>query len=264
MLDYKLYEHANSDKYVVLIHGIGGNSSIFYSNLKSLKKHFNILAVHLHGHGKSPSVGEEKNFSIEVAAQEVLRVLDHLFIKKAHFIGISLGTIVIHSIFKIAPKRVYSAVLAGAITHFNLLSKLSIRVGKLIKSFTPFLWIYKISAYIIMPGKMNRKSRSLFISQATKMKRSDFLAWFSLVDTVEAVYKGVPESSKGVPKLYISGAEDHLFIKQLQKDIIEDPYATLTLINDCGHVCNVEKSKEFNEISVDFLLNSGKEIKEAQ
>ncbi|WP_232726108.1 alpha/beta fold hydrolase [Bacillus sp. FJAT-42315] len=264
MLDYKLYEHANSDKYVVLIHGMGGNSSIFYSNLKSLKKHFNILAVHLHGHGKSPSVEDPKHFNIDVAAQEVLHVLDHLFIKKAHFIGISLGTIVIHSIFKIAPKRVYSAVMAGAITHFNLFSKFLIKVGKMIKSFTPFLWIYKLCAYIIMPGKMNRRSRSLFISQATKMKRPDFLAWFDLVDTVEEVYRGVPESSKGVPKLYVSGAEDHLFIKQLQKDIAEDPYATFTLINNCGHVCNVEKSKEFNEVSIDFLLNNGNEIKEAQ
>ncbi|MBM7649214.1 pimeloyl-ACP methyl ester carboxylesterase [Bacillus ectoiniformans] len=264
MLDYKIYEHKSTDEYVVLIHGMGGNASIFYNNLKALKKHFNVLAIHLRGHGKSPSVDQQSDFTIDTAAKEVLQVLDHLLIKKAHFIGISLGTIVIHSIFKMAPKRVCSAVLAGAITHFNHFSKLLVKIGKLIKSFTPFMWIYRLCAHIIMPGKMNIRSRSLFISQAVKMKRADFIAWFNLVDTVEKVYKQVPEKSKGVPKLYISGSDDHLFIKQLQKDIENDEYASFRLIEDCGHVCNVEKSKEFNEVSLEFLINHSDAVKKAQ
>ncbi|WP_232713388.1 alpha/beta fold hydrolase [Bacillus xiapuensis] len=264
MLDYKLYEHSNSEEYVVLIHGMGGNSSIFYSNLKALKRHFNILSVHLPGHGKSPGVEELGPFSLETVAGEVIRLMDYLVIKKAHFIGISLGTIIIHYILKISPDRVRSAVMGGAITKFNLFSKVLVQAGKLLKSFTPFLWLYKICAYLIMPGKMNRRSRTLFVNQAAKMKRRDFLAWFHLVDTVENVYGGVPESSKGIPKLYISGSEDHLFIKQLDRDIAQDPYASMKSIQGCGHVCNVEKSKEFNEAAIQFLLESERNIKQAQ
>ncbi|KAB7704257.1 alpha/beta fold hydrolase [Bacillus aerolatus] len=243
---------------------MGGNSSIFYSNLKALKKHFNIVAVHLRGHGKSPGVESGKEFSLETAAREVIAVLDHLLIKKAHFIGISLGTIVIHTICKIAPKKVSSAVMGGAITHFNLFSIFLVKAAKIIKPFTPFLWLYKLCANIIMPGKMNERSRRLFISQAAKMRRADFFAWFKLVDTVEEAYSGVPESSKDVPKLYISGSEDHLFIKQLRQDIQKDPSASFIIINDCGHVCNVEKNKEFNEASIQFLKSNIKKVKRAQ
>ena len=53
MLDYKYYQGGGLD-HIVLLHGIGGNSQIFYKQIDEYKKKFNVLAIHLPGHGKSP------------------------------------------------------------------------------------------------------------------------------------------------------------------------------------------------------------------
>ncbi len=53
MLNYKTYKNENSDKWIVLIHGIGIGSSVWFRQIKEMKKHINILMIDLNGHGKS-------------------------------------------------------------------------------------------------------------------------------------------------------------------------------------------------------------------
>jgi len=59
--------HINSDKnakWVVFIHGAGGSSSIWYKQINSFRKHFNLLFVDLRGHGQT-EVKEHINTSKE-------------------------------------------------------------------------------------------------------------------------------------------------------------------------------------------------------
>ncbi len=53
--------------------------------------------------------------------------------------------------------------------------------------------------------------------------------------------------------LYISGDEDVCFFNGTQKlgKFLSKP--TLKVINKCGHVCSIEKYKEFNEKALNFL-----------
>lgn len=54
-------------------------------------------------------------------------------------------------------------------------------------------------------------------------------------------------------RAYISGNEDHLFIKVLKKYLPNDPNGKLVELKDCGHVCNLEKSEEFNHHVIEFI-----------
>ncbi|MCP3030077.1 alpha/beta hydrolase [Halobacillus sp. A1] len=254
MLEYKVYSRVNGNEDLVLLHGIGGNSNIFYKQLKYYREHFNVITIHLPGHGNSPSLENYgKDFSQSLVAKEVLKTLDFLKIEKAHFVGISLGSVILHYIMKLNPERVASAVLSGAITRFNLFSKFLLLVGRTIKSITPHLWIYYLFAHIIMPKANHKKSRDIFIKEAKKMKREDFIGWFNSVNKVAQSYDLVPKIAGKIPKLYVSGSEDHLFIENLQKDIKQDLNAKMKIIERCGHVCNIERYKEFNRITIDFL-----------
>ncbi|GGF25711.1 2-succinyl-6-hydroxy-2,4-cyclohexadiene-1-carboxylate synthase [Halobacillus andaensis] len=254
MLEYKVYSKVSGKEDLVLLHGMGGNSNIFYKQLKYYREHFNVITIHLPGHGNSPSLNKyEGVFSQELAAQEVIKTLDHLNIQRAHFVGVSLGSIILHHMMKSHPERIASAVLSGAITRFNLFSKFLLFVGRMIKSITPHLWIYYLFAHIIMPRANHKASRDIFIKEARKMKREDFIGWFNSVNKVARSYDLVPKLAKSIPKLYVSGSEDHLFIKNLKKDIKHDINATFKLIEKCGHVCNIERYKEFNQVTLDFL-----------
>ncbi|WP_245807761.1 alpha/beta fold hydrolase [Halobacillus massiliensis] len=259
MLDYKIYNNDENQQYLVLLHGIGGNSNIFVRQLKFYKEHFNVITLHLPGHGNSFGIDKYGNsFSEEAVVEDIIATLDGLNIEKAHFIGVSLGSVMIHYLMKSHPDRVISAVLTGAITEFNFVSKVLLFLGKMIKSITPHLWLYHLFAFIIMPKANHKQSRDTFVREARKMKREDFIGWFDIAHRVGKSYDLVPKLAQKIPKLYVSGSEDHLFLSNLKKDIKQDINASLELIEKCGHVCNIEKYREFNRITLDFLKGNRK------
>ncbi|MDV2683010.1 alpha/beta hydrolase [Alkalihalophilus lindianensis] len=262
MLDYTIHKKDSSLEDVVFIHGFGGNSKIFNLQLKSYKEHFNVITIELPGHGESADVDSYKeSFSWQLAAREVVKTLEQLGVKKAHFVGVSLGTIIIHQILQDTPARVKSVVMAGTVTRFNLTSKALLTFGKLIKPFTPHLWIYKLFAQIMMPKANHKKSRDSFIREAVKMKRKNFMGWYDAVQTIETTYTKVQEKASHIKKLYISGSEDHFFIDTLKDDIKTDPNAQMIIFEKCGHLCNIEKYRKFNEVSVSFLLDQVEKVR---
>ncbi|NMH71006.1 alpha/beta hydrolase [Bacillus sp. RO3] len=256
MLEYDVHQEVGKE-YVVFLHGIGGNSSIFCKQLDVFKKYYNVITIHLPGHGNSPGIEcYNGNFTIDLIVEEVFKVLDHLKVERAHFIGISLGSVLIHALLQAHPNRVKSAVLGGCITRFTILSNTLLKIGDAIKEMIPFMWLYKIFAYIMMPKSNHRISRKLFIREAKKMNRNDFLAWYRLTPYVKSTYSSVQEKASHIPKLYISGKEDHLFVKSLEQDTMGDPSSTIIFIKDCGHVCNVEKPREFNRLALEFIYKN--------
>lgn len=255
MLEYKLYNGgANATDYLVLVHGIGGNSSIFYKQLREYKKNYRVLAIHLPGHGQSPSIASyDKEFSFELVAEEIVKVMDFLKIQKAHFVGISLGSVMIHAVMKMAPHRVKRVVLGGAVTRVTNMSRFLLAFGHSVKRFVPFMWLYQLFAHILLPRNNHKQSRAIFVREARKMRRDDFLGWFSILHTAEGTYHNLQEKTKSIAKLYITGKEDHYFIKSLLEDVSSDKKAEIVLLEKCGHVCNVEKPQDFNELSLDFF-----------
>lgn len=254
MLEHKLYKKDNCFEYIVLVHGMGGSSVIFHKQIREFKKKFNVITVHMPGHGNSPSIySYDQPFSFEIAAKEIISLLEYLGIKKANFIGISLGSVVIHNILKISPQRVKTAILGGVVTRFDKISKLLLTLGSLIKNITPHMWLYRLFANILMPKRNHKLSREAFINEAKKMKRKEFLGWYGIFSTVDSTFKNVHEISKNIPKLYITGQEDHMFKKWVMKDTNTDTNSKLVILNNCGHVVNLDKPQEFNELSISFI-----------
>ncbi|MBH0229148.1 alpha/beta fold hydrolase [Halobacillus yeomjeoni] len=255
MLDYKFYEsNVITNDTIVLLHGLGGNYGIFSKQIAAYKKQFHVLAVNLPGHGKSPATDSyDKPFTKDLVANELLSLFDELKIKKVHLVGISLGSVAVHHMLQRAPERVRSAVLGGAITRFTPFASFLLTAGSAVKSFVPYMWLYKSFAYIMMPKSNHASSRKIFIREAVKMRRKDFLAWYAMAHDVKSTYVNVQKKSDAIPKLYISGEEDHLFVEPLLEDTKSDKKARHVLLKQCGHVCNVDKPREFNAESLDFF-----------
>ncbi|MBO6535854.1 MAG: alpha/beta hydrolase [Balneolaceae bacterium] len=256
MLYYKKYEKDESKEWVVFVHGAGGSSSIWFQQLKAFKSVFNVLLVDLRGHGKSKDALQmyyEEEYTFDDISKDVLQVLDHLNIQRAHFVGVSLGTIIIRNLSELAPERVKSAILCGAITRLNVRSRLLVFLGNTFKKFVPYMWLYRFFAWIIMPRKRHEKARNLFIGEAKKLYQKEFMRWFKLTNSVNPLLKYFKEKEIDTPMLYVMGSEDYMFLPPVQQIVADHKQSFLEVIDNCGHVCNVEKPRIFNKISIDFI-----------
>ena len=256
MLNYTVHRNKDSAQWVTFIHGAGGSSSIWFKQIKSFSRFFNLLLIDLRGHGKSKNHLLDLSNSIytfDAISDEILEVLDHEKIASSHFMGISLGTILIRTIAEKSPERVNSLIMGGAILKFNFKSRLLMRFGNATKSILPYMWLYKILAFIIMPKRNHKESRLLFIREAKKLYQKEFIRWFKLTSEVIPLLKVFRQKQIKVPTLYVMGAQDYMFLPSVKKVVEQQQLSQLQVIPNCGHVVNIERPQQFNQLSLHFL-----------
>jgi len=242
----------------VLVHGAGGSSTIWYKQIRAYRKHFNVLVVDLRGHGACGIENSPTKYTLELVSQDILEVLNSLNIEKAHFVGISLGTMLIRHLAETNPERFHSMLLAGAVIRITPRLHFLLGVANLFKRFIPFMWLYKLFAWILMPKKTHETSRSLFVREAKKIKQREFLRWLTLTRGIAKYLVKINEKDTGIPALYIMGNEDYVFLEPVKELVKNQPLSELVILEDSGHVCNVDQAEQFNEISIQFLANAVK------
>ncbi len=256
LLFHKTFEHPTSDEWVVFVHGAGGSSSIWFKQIKAYKQHFNLLFVDLRGHGKSNQLLKEliaNRYTFKEVTQDIVKVLDHIQIYSAHVVVRWLGTILVRTIAEISAERVKSMVLGGAVTRLNTRSQFLVRVGGLCKHIVPYMWLYSLFAYIVMPQQTQKESRHLFVREAKKLCQKEFKRWFILTSEVNPLMRYFKERELPIPTLYLMGERDYMFIKPVKEMVEVHSHSQLLEIPDCGHVCNVERPDEFNQHSIAFI-----------
>lgn len=255
VLHYREFVLDTAGPWVTFIHGAGGNSNTWFKQVKEFKKHFNVLLIDLRGHGKSKDSAWKKGDSFFQIGEEVIKVLNHLKISSTHFIGISLGTIVVQTIAQNYPERISSMILGGAVIKLNIRTKFLITLGNMCKYIIPYMWLYRFFAWIIMPKSNHLESRSAFVSQAKKMCQKQFIRWFSLTKALNPFLNRLQTNFYGIPTLFIMGEEDYLFLPAVERLVNENEEENLqlTCIKDSGHVCNIDQPQKFNNITINFI-----------
>jgi pimeloyl-ACP methyl ester carboxylesterase len=255
MLHYLKYELNPEAEWVTFVHGAGGSSSIWYKQVRDFKENFNVLLIDLRGHGKSkkPIYEKLKKYTFDVIGDEVIEVLDYLKIKSSHFIGISLGTIIIREITERYPERTKSMILGGAVMKLNVQGQFLMRMGVMLKSVIPYLMLYKLFAFAIMPKKKHRESRNLFVGEAKKLYQKEFKRWFTLVAQVNPLLSFFRIKDSGIPTLYVMGSEDYMFLPSITQLVKDHSSSQLYVIPACGHVVNVEKPYIFNKTVINYI-----------
>ena len=245
---------------MTFVHGAGGSSSIWFKQVRAFKKHFNVLILDLRGHGDSkPTLKDTFNpkYTFDSITDDIVEVLAHLKIKKSHFIGISLGTILIRNLAEKKPAMVQSMIMGGAIIKMNFRSQVLMKVGNLFKSVVPYMLLYKLFAFIIMPKKNHKKSRLLFVNEAKKLYQKEFIRWFKLTSEINPLLRLFRTKDIKITTFYVMGAEDHLFLPSIKNIVSKHSSSSLYVVDNCGHVVNVEQPEMFNTRSIQFINSLG-------
>ncbi len=254
MLHHSTYKAENNSKqWITFVHGAGGNSSIWFNQVRFFKAYFNILLIDLRGHGKSEPSSEELEYSFDLIIQDIIEVLDQNQIKKSHFVGISLGSILIQKMMQIHPDRMEKIGLGGAILNLNVQSRILMFLGKLTQSILPFIWIYTFFSYVIMPYKAHRKSRALFIREAKKLSEKEFKKWYKLTAKLLPLLEKIRAREVKIPVLYIMGSQDYMFLPFVKKIVRLHHSSKLLTLKHSGHVVNIDQPDKFNSVLLNFL-----------
>src|SRR5438046_3215341 len=90
------YLVAGQGEPVVLIHGLNASAEINWNLpgvVAELTKDHHVIALDLRGHGRSDKPQGEDAYGLAVV-EDVVHLLDHLHIQRAHIVGYSLGGMV--------------------------------------------------------------------------------------------------------------------------------------------------------------------------
>lgn len=254
MLYHKIFSHKTSKTWVVFVHGAGGSNVVWFRQLREFKKHFNVLLVDLRGHGKSKAhYSEEEMYRFEEIALDVVKIMDHLEIHKAHFVGISLGCIIIRAIDKLAPGRAASIILGGAVVRFNKRINVLVNIAKLLNSILPYMWLYRLNAWILIPSKEHAESRKLFIREAISLGEKEFRKWLRMTDEIRHNLQEFIVKEASAPVLYLMGERDHMFLPMVTELLKKHNNSKLEVISNSGHVCNLDQPEVFNHHSIQFI-----------
>ena len=110
------YLEAGKGTPVVLIHGYSGTAEgNWFSNgvAEALAKNHRVVAIDCRGHGKSEKPHEAAKYGPQMA-KDVIEMMDHLKIAKAHVHGYSMGGAIVTQLLALAPDRFITASYGGS------------------------------------------------------------------------------------------------------------------------------------------------------
>ncbi len=103
---------------LVLVHGFASSSEQFYSTgwVPALKDRYRLIMLDARGHGESDKPHEPAAYRMELQVGDVTAVLDELGIRKARFLGYSMGGNLGFGMAMYAPDRVTCLIIGGGDT----------------------------------------------------------------------------------------------------------------------------------------------------
>ena len=110
------YLEAGQGSPVVLIHGYTGTAEgNWFSNgvAEALAKNHRVVAIDCRGHGKSEKPTDPAKYGPQMA-RDVLELMDHLKIDKAHVHGYSMGGFLVTQLLTMKPERFITASYGGS------------------------------------------------------------------------------------------------------------------------------------------------------
>lgn len=104
---------------VILLHGFGVHSDLNFrlpSTIHLLAQDYRVIAVDARAHGLSERPSSQSGYGIQMV-EDVFRLMDHLDIEKAHWVGYSMGGFTALKAMTMHPERFYTAALCASGWH---------------------------------------------------------------------------------------------------------------------------------------------------
>ena len=260
-------EQGEGETVFLLIHGLGSNAKAWLKNIPELAKQGKVIAVDLPGYGKSDK--DYYPYSLSFYADVLTEMLDKMNIKKAVFVGHSMGgQISIVTSLKY-PEKVDKLVLISP-AGFERFEEgegdwmKKVMTVELIKETTTRNIdvnlrsnFYEIpeDAYFMITDRIQIKGAKDFEKYCYAVSRNvtamiDEPVWDKLDIISQKTLIIFGENDGLIPNSYLHGGET-VKIARIGEETIPDN--KLVMIPECGHFAQYEKSEIVNNAIISFI-----------
>ena len=260
LLYHEVIDRAGSDApWLVFVHGAGGSIRTWKYQIEAFQPHYRLLLIDLRDHGFSKDILPEfPEYDFDIVSDDILAVVDHLGIERAHFVSLSIGSVILQKIDIERPALIDRMVMAGAIFDGSRLMHWFVHSGKLLNYILPYRAIYWLFSFIVLPRRNHRMSRWIFRRQSLRLTPGEYLKWVELYKPFFRLIKQYVERTVDKRGLVVMGSQDHIFFGAAEKFARAQKNMRLAVIENCGHVCSIEAPELFNELVLKFL--AGKDV----
>lgn len=255
---------------VLLIHGLGGTRASFFETAATLSRHYRVHAPDLPGFGSSskPPLGA---YNARWFADIMLGLMDELGIDRAHLVGNSMGGRVAIEMGLIAPDRVDAlALLCPAVAWIRrglhpVVRLLRPEFGLLPHGFRRSMVSAQFWSIFHDRDALDPSVGDLMVDEFRRIYHSAG-ARYAFLASARNIYLEAPFGSRGFyprlaglvpPALFIWGSHDTLVPAAFSRHVRNWlPGAEQITIDSCGHVPQVERAEEINQILTGFFARA--------
>jgi len=251
------YEVHGEGDTVLLVHGHPFDHTMWNPQIETFSKQYQVVAPDLRGYGKT-TVAPAR---FEDYATDMLLLMDALGIENFHVAGLSQGGQFIMEIYRQAPARVKSLILADTFAGLDTPEARQIRYNGAAKMEAEGMDSYANESIYKMIRRehvdtmpevaahvMGMMKATVPLGAATAMR-----ARCERIDYLNIVLPTVT-----CPALIVVGRQDE-FTPVAKAEEMHDTIrgSKLVIIEDAGHMPNLEHPEVFNQIVLDFLMEIG-------
>jgi 3-oxoadipate enol-lactonase len=243
---------------LVFLHAFPLTRSMWVEQEQALSSRFRVVTIDLRGHGDSDA--PLWRYTLDQAADDVIGLLDHLSIRQAVFVGLSMGGYILFAFYRKYAERVKGLVLAdtraqadteeGKKARFEM-AQIAYKQGA---SAIADIMIPKLLSLATIQTKpeLVQRVRAMIEGNQVSGIAGDLMAMAERPDSIPLLQQIT------CPALVLVGKEDGttpLSDAKLITDGIRG--ATLHTIPEAGHLSNIEQPDRFNQIVETFLVRIG-------
>lgn len=240
---------------VVLVHGFPFNRTLWNDQLAALRETHRVVTLDLRGFGESDS--SESPATMVQMAEDVAGLMNALEITSATIGGLSMGGYVVLAFYKIFPERVDALVLADTRPQADTeeAKKTRAEQAQRVMAEGMVVIVNAMLPKLLTPEsvskhpEMVKRVRDMMSSTKPEGAAAALMGMAVREDQTELL------SRIKVPTLILVGKEDAI-TPVADSETMHQRIAgsKLVVINNAGHVSNIEQAPEFNSHVLEFLL----------
>jgi len=251
------YTDSGIGRPVVLIHGYPFNRSLWNEQITALSSSYRVIAPDLRGFGESESA--PGTATMNVMAQDVALLLNHLGIARAAIGGLSMGGYVALAFYKQLPSRVRTLVLADTRAQADTEEGKQTRAQQAEKALNEGMAgiADAMLPKLLTPETVSKRPEVVKSVRDMMLKTKPEGAAAALHGMAERDDQTELLAKITVPALVMVGAEDAITpVADSEKMHAAIPGSRLVVIENAGHVSNLERTEQFNDALLSFLKES--------